>query len=58
MREYVLASAIIWGAVIFAASVVAGDVITKLIPILGGGAAAHLVILGGACKDSATKRAK
>ena len=42
----VLVSAIIWAAVIFASAVAATESFTSQIPILGGGAAAHIIILG------------
>lgn len=46
----VLVSAIIWAAVIFAAAFSVPEVFTKLIPILGGGAAAHIILLGAVYK--------
>lgn len=42
----VLVSAIIWAAVIFAATFSVPDVFSMLLPILGGGAAAHIILLG------------
>jgi hypothetical protein len=48
----IIAVAIVWAAVILATSAVleGTDYFSKLIPILGGGAAATLIILGGARK--------
>ncbi|WP_366924487.1 hypothetical protein MFMK1_001466 [Metallumcola ferriviriculae] len=46
MKTALTGSAIIWAAVIFGAAVAAPESFGKLIPILGGGAAAHVIILG------------
>ncbi len=46
----IIASAIIWAAVILASAVLVPAEFAKLIPILGGGAAGHIIILGGAAQ--------
>ena len=48
-RMAILISAIIWAVVIFATDIVLQDTghMRKMIPILGGGAAATLILLGG-----------
>ena len=45
----ILISAIIWAVVIFATDIVLQDTghMRKMIPILGGGAAATIILLGG-----------
>jgi hypothetical protein len=49
VRACILGNAIIWAAVILAAAVVlqGTDCMAKMIPILGGGAGASVVVLGG-----------
>ena len=48
-RWSIIGIAIIWAAVIFAASVVlkGSPYWGKMLPILGGGAAASIIVLGG-----------
>lgn len=44
----VFSSAIIWAAVIAGTATVAPQSFARMLPIVGGGAAAHMVILGSA----------
>ncbi len=46
MGRIVVASSIIWAAVILSSAFIIPEAFGKLIPIIGGGAAAHLIILG------------
>jgi len=48
-RIAILITALIWAAVIFAADIALKDTgyMGRLIPILGGGAAATIILLGG-----------
>jgi len=48
-RIAILLTALIWAAVIFAADIALKDTgyMGRLIPILGGGAAASIILLGG-----------
>lgn len=55
MKRLVLCSAIIWAAVIFASAIAVPEVFGKLIPILGGGSAAHIIILGSQCKQDKSR---
>ena len=45
-----IASMVIWAAVILAVALVEPDTFVRLIPALGGGAAAHLILLGAATR--------
>ncbi|MGE5483539.1 MAG: hypothetical protein ACM3X4_00805 [Ignavibacteriales bacterium] len=46
MGRLAVASAIIWAAVIIAPAMVVPGEFARLIPVLGGGAAARLIIIG------------
>lgn len=48
--KLVIVSAIIWAAVILASATLLPEGFSKLIPILCGGAAAHVIILGAYAK--------
>lgn len=51
MAKLTLTSAVIWAAVIMAASSLSEPGAFKaLLPVLGGGAVAHIIILGGSCR--------
>jgi len=46
-----IASMVIWALVMIAVALVEPDTFVRLIPALGGGAAAHLVLLGAAVRN-------
>lgn len=54
-KSVLLASSIVWAAVIIAAALALqghDDCFGRILPLIGGGAGAHVVILGGASRKT------